>query len=165
VGTAGLSRQSDKRRRRFTVIVAVALAAAVLTVAGAYWRGRKHQEKAGPAPQPLPANVKNQLSGYTYTQSEGDRRIFTVHAARTVAFNQGGATVLKDVYVEVFGPTGLRHDILRTEQCNYDPNSGELTADGKVSIELNQLDAVLSKPAPGALHVLDRSSYPVFVET
>jgi lipopolysaccharide export system protein LptA len=140
------------------VIVAASLAAAVVGVAIAYWQSLVHKDKSVILPQSLPTNVDQQLSGYTFTRSEGQRKIFTVHAARTVSFTQGGATVLQDVYVEIFGPTGTRHDVLRTDQCNFDPKTQELFAAGKVNMELNDFEDENPDPAK---HKPD----PVFVET
>ena len=146
MGSQSLSQQTDHWRRRVTALVAVALGVTMLIVAGAYWRGRTRKDSGAPLPQALPNNVDQQLSGYTYTVSDGERRIFTIHAAKTLSFTKGGSTVLQDVYVEVFGPAGNRHDVLRTEQCDYNVQSGELFAVGKVKIELNDL----GKALPGA---------------
>jgi lipopolysaccharide export system protein LptA len=88
-------------------------------------------------PQSVPIDVHQQLSGYTFTHSDGDRRVFTIHAARTVSFKLGGATVLEDVLVELFGRTGKRHDLLRTQRCNYNSQNGDLFSSGPVHIELN----------------------------
>jgi len=109
--------------------VAAAVAATLLVVAWGYWRGSRHEVKLLP-PRNLPAHAEQQLSGYSFTRSMGGRRIFTVHAAKSVAFDQGGATVLEDVWVELFGAQDTRHDILGTHQCKYNPQTGALTADG-----------------------------------
>jgi lipopolysaccharide export system protein LptA len=143
MGTTGFGQHSDRGTKRIALIVAGALAVAVFSVAGAYWSRRAYKEVAVPHPQKLPSNVNQQLSGFTYTRSEGRRRIFTVHAARNVAFNQGSPTILEDVYVEVYGATGLRHDVMRTERCEYNSTSGELFAAGKVNIQLNNPGTVL----------------------
>jgi len=62
-------------------------------------------------PPELPKNVNQQLSGVTFTRFDKWRRLFVIHAARTLAYKQGGMTELKDVYVEYFGHSGkpLRH--------------------------------------------------------
>src|SRR5690348_14188745 len=161
LGTQSLSQQTDRRRRRFAVIVAATLGVTVLAVGIAYWQSLIHKEKSMTLPQTLPQNVDQQLSGYTYTRSEGERKIFTVHAARTVSLTQGGSTVLQDVYVEIFGPAGARHDVLRTDQCGYDPKTGELFAAGKVTMELNDFDGANTAATSPAGHKQD----PVFVET
>lgn len=112
-------------------------------------------------PQTIPTNVDQQLSGYTYTRSEGERKIFTLHAARTVSFTEGSSTVLQDVYVEIFGPTGNRRDVLRTDRCDFEPKTQELFAAGKVKMELNDF----TDAKPGAASPLQSRQDPLFVET
>ena len=129
--------QVARRRKLVIRIVSGALAATLLTVGLTYWRSRRRADKPVRAPQVLPTNVNQQLSGYSFTRSDEGRQIFTVHAARTVAFKQGGTTVLEDVFVEVFGRTGNRRDVLRTRRCQYNAQSGDLYSAGKVEIELN----------------------------
>jgi len=126
-----------RRRKLITGIVAGALGATLIAVATGYWWRRRHDDKPVRVPQTLPVNVNQQLSGYTFTRSDEGRQIFSVHAARTVAFKQGGTTVLEDVFVEVFGRTGTRRDVLRTRRCDYNTQSGDLFSSGTVEIELN----------------------------
>jgi len=118
-------------------VVGGALAVATLVISVAYWVASTHKEKPVVLPQSVPIDVHQQLSGYTFTHSDGDRRVFTVHAARTVSFQQGGSTVLEDVLVELFGRTGKRRDIMRTQKCNYNSQNGDLFSSGPVHIELN----------------------------
>ena len=126
-----------RRKKLIAGIVSGALAVTVMVVTLAYWRSFSRQKKILVPPPPVPSDVHQQLSGYTFTRSDEGRQIFTVHAARTVAFKQGGATVLEDVYVEVFGKTGDRRDVLRTRRCDYNQQSGDLFSAGTVQIELN----------------------------
>lgn len=143
------------------MVVAASLGLVALSVTVAYWQSLNRKDKAVILPQTLPSNVDQQLSGYTSTLSDGAHKIFTVHAARTVSFTQGGSTVLHDVYVEIFGPTGTRHDVLRTDQCNYTPQTGELFAAGKVKMELNDF----TDAKPGAAAPVQSRQDPLFVET
>jgi len=129
--------QVARRRKLITRIVTGALGATLVAVAAGYWWSRRRDDKPVRAPQTLPSNVNQQLSGYTFTRSDEGRQIFSVHAARTVAFKQGGTTVLEDVFVEVFGRTGARRDVLRTRRCDYNTQSGDLFSSGTVEIELN----------------------------
>jgi len=129
--------QVVRHRKLITGIVVGALATTLLAVALTYWWSRSRKEKPLGVPQALPSDVHQQLSGYTFTRSDEGRRIFTVHAARTVAFKNGGTTVLEDVFVEVFGRAGNRRDVLRTRRCDYNTQSGDLFSAGKVEIELN----------------------------
>ena len=133
----GSGERVTRRRNVFTWMVGGALTLATLGVSTAYWFSTRHKEKAVVLPESVPRDVNQQLSGYTATHSDGDRRVFTVHAARTVSFTQGGAMVLEDVLVELFGRTGNRHDIMRTERCDYDTQNNDLTTSGPVHIELN----------------------------
>jgi lipopolysaccharide export system protein LptA len=118
-------------------VVGGALAATTLAVSVAYWVATTHKEKPVVLPQSVPIDVHQQLSGYTFTRSDEGRRVFTIHAARTVSFKQGGATVLEDVLVELFGRTGKRRDLMRTQRCDYNSQNGDLVSPGPVHIELN----------------------------
>jgi lipopolysaccharide export system protein LptA len=114
-----------------------ALTVMALAVSVAYWVATRHKEKPVVLPQSVPIDVHQQLSGYTFTRSDEGRRVFTIHAARTVSFKQGGTTVLEDVLVELFSRTGKRHDLMRTQRCNYNSQNGDLSTSGPVHIELN----------------------------
>jgi lipopolysaccharide transport protein LptA len=83
------------------------------------------------------ADVQQQLAGYTLTHNDQNRPVFTIHAARTVAYQQSKSTMLEDVTVEVFGRQGDRSDILRTHRCEYNPASGDFISSGPVEIELS----------------------------
>ncbi|HLY59476.1 MAG TPA: LPS export ABC transporter periplasmic protein LptC [Terriglobia bacterium] len=161
MGTQTISQQSDRRRRRFALVVAGSLGLVTVGVTVAYWHSLNRKDKAVILPKILPTNVDQQLSGYTYTRSEGDRKIFTLHAARTVSFTEGSTTVLQDVYVEIFGPTGNRRDVLRTEQCDFDPKTQELFAAGNVKMELNDF----ANTKQGATAPVQSRQDPLFVET
>jgi lipopolysaccharide export system protein LptA len=118
-------------------LIGGALTLAILGVSTAYWLASRHKEQPLVLPESVPTDVHQQLSGYTATHSDGDRRVFTVHAARTLSFKQGGSMVLEDVMVELFGRTGTRHDIMRTGRCDYNSQNHDLSIPGPVHIELN----------------------------
>jgi len=137
MATAVFGQKEARRKKWITGAVIGALALTIVGVGVAYWVGMAQKEKPLPTSTSVPANVHQQLSGYTVTRSDGGRQIFTVHAARTVAFKEGGTTVLEDVMVEVFGKAGNRHDLLRTQRCDYNPGSGDFFSSGRVEIEIN----------------------------
>jgi LPS export ABC transporter protein LptC/lipopolysaccharide transport protein LptA len=118
-------------------LVAGALSVVVLVVAVVYVLNLAHPEKSAPVPETLPKNINQTLSGYTFTRSEGGRQVFTVRAARTVAFKDGGKTLLEDVTVEVYGSTARRRDILKAQQCDYQTETGSLSCLSNVEIELD----------------------------
>ncbi len=136
----GLGKQANWHKDLITWALAGALVVTALAVGGAYWKATRHKEKPVALPENVPTDIHQQLSGYTVTHSDGSRRVYTVHAARTISFKQGGATVLDDVMVELFGKAGKRRDVLRTQQCNYNPLNGDLMSSGPVYIELNAED-------------------------
>jgi len=132
-----LGQRATRHKNLMTWVLGGALTVTALAVSGAYWVATRHKEKPVVLPQSVPVDIHQQLSGYTVTHSDGDRRVYTVHAARTVSFKQGGTTVFEDVLVELFGRTGKQHDIMRTERCDYDSQDGDLFTSGPVHIELN----------------------------
>jgi lipopolysaccharide export system protein LptA len=123
-----------------------AISLTTLAVGLTYWMAT-HRRTAPEHPLPSPApDVQQQLSGYSFTRSDQGHPVFTIHAARTVSYQESKATVLEDVTVQVFGRKGDRGDILRTNRCQYDVQSGDFFASGPVTIEL----APHSAEVPGA---------------
>ncbi len=106
-------------------------------IAGSYWLGRDNSGKGVQPILTVAKDVQQQASGYTFTRSDEGRQVFTIHAQRTVAFKEGGTTVLEGVQVELFGKDGNRRDVLRTSLCDYNTQSGDLFSSGSVEIELN----------------------------
>jgi lipopolysaccharide export system protein LptA len=158
VATAGLGLDRVRRRKWLTGLLVGGLSVTALAVALTYWISVTRKGQPARIPPSPPADVRQQLSGYTFTRSDEGRAIFTVHAARTVAFREGKTTVLEDVMVEVFGHTGGRRDILRTHRCQYNSQSGDFFSSGPVEIELN----AQSRDLPGTGL---RGKHPVLLET
>jgi len=126
---------SRSRKRRLAVLLGAAAVVVFATITVSYWKSLKKAVHATTVVPTLPKNVDRSLSGYTFTRSEGGRQTFTIHAARTLAYKDGGETVLQDVRVEIFGREGNRHDSLTAGQCVND-KSGALSCSGKAEIEL-----------------------------
>ena len=172
-GTVKHSIQRQGRGRRW--IKTFAIAGLVITtgiVVGAYWLGKSTRQKPLPKPPDLPRNVNQQLSGVTFTRSDKGRRLFVIHASRTLAFKQGGSTLLKDVYVEFFGRSGNRYDILRTAEGEYNPLTGNLSTPGDVDLVLNaspsQIADLASKPGQtvnGTPDGADAAPQSVYIKT
>lgn len=136
MGTRELGLGRARRQRWLTGLVVGGISVTALAVGFTYWISSTHQ--AGPARAlPSPASgVQQQRSGFTFTRSDQGRAVFTVHAARAVSY-QSKSTSLEDVTVELFGRSGDRNDILRTQHCEYDSQSGDFFGSGPVSIELS----------------------------
>jgi lipopolysaccharide export system protein LptA len=136
--------------RWIKILAAAGLIITAGIIAGTYWLGKTNSRKFLPKPPALPKNVNQQLSGFTFTRSDKGRQLFVIHAARTLSFKQGGSVALKDVYVEFFGRSGKRYDLLTTPEGKYNPSTGNLATPGDVELILNaspsQLQNLISRP-------------------
>jgi len=136
-------------KRWVKVLAGAGLLATVAVVLATVWLGNTKRQTPLPKPPQLPKDVNQQLSGVTFTRSENGRRVFVIHAARTLAYKQGGSTVLKDVYVEYFGQSGNRYDIMRTPEGAYNPATGNLSTPGDVELVLNASPTQMAGVAGG----------------
>ena len=134
--------QTLRRNRWIAAIVAGGLTVTVLTIALTYWWKRRRREDPVPVTQTLPNNANQQSSGYTFTTSQEGQRIYTVHAARTLALKEGDTTILENVMVEFFGRANGRQDVLSSQRCEYNARSGDLLSPGKTQMVLNANSAL-----------------------
>ena len=138
MGTRELNADRVRRRKLVTGVVIGGLLVTALIVATTFWNSvathKDHPLSLPPSPAP---GVHQQLSGYTFSRSDGNRTLFTLHAARTVAFKEGKTTELEDVVVDFYGRDGEHRNTLRTHVCQYNPQSGDFFSSGPVEIELN----------------------------
>ncbi|HKD92489.1 MAG TPA: LPS export ABC transporter periplasmic protein LptC, partial [Terriglobales bacterium] len=113
----------------------------IAIVAGflAYGRYRTRQIVRS-IPQKLGANIQQTAQGFTYSQSEGGRTLFTIHASQMVQFREGGHTQLKDVNIIIYGRDSSRFDQIYGSGFEYDPQQRIVRAGGEVHIDL-QADA------------------------
>jgi len=138
----------DARRKRLIRLLGLILVVTVAVILTALWASFRRRTAAVKVSAPLPQNVNRRLSGYTFTRSEEGRQIFTIHAARTLAYDGGVSTVLEGVQVVIFGRRGNRHDEIQTEQCTYYNSSGALACHGAASVKL---ESVAQTQAPAGL--------------
>jgi lipopolysaccharide export system protein LptA len=147
-----LQRQQERytrRRNRLRRLLALVLAATAAAVGLAFWAALHRKNTLNNVRANLPQNVARRLSGETYTRSEQGREIFTIHAARTLAYNQGSSTLLEDVHVVIFGRTGNQHDEIQADRCRYDTETGAMACYGKASITLETSPSkTLAQAAP-----------------
>ncbi|HEX5412801.1 MAG TPA: LptA/OstA family protein [Terriglobia bacterium] len=119
-------------------------------VLGAYWLAKSERRSPLPKPPALPKDVHQQLSGVTFARTDKGRQLFVIHAARTLAYKEGGSILLKDVDVEFFGRSGQRRDILRTPEGEYNQTTGNLSTPDDVEMVLNatpsQLKVLAANP-------------------
>src|SRR2546429_5360789 len=51
---------------------------------------------------------------------DGNQKIFTVEASKATDFRDKDASLLEDVKITIFGKKGERHDLIRTQSCQYE---------------------------------------------
>lgn len=159
-------------RRWIKLLTGTGLVITAGIVLGTYWLGRAQRQAPLPKPPELPKNANQQLSGVTFTRSDNGQQLFVIHAARTLAYNQGGSTLLKDVYVEFFGRSGNRYDILRTPEGEYNTLTGNLSTPGAVEMVLNAAPSQLKdlaanpdQPINQAPADVEAARQPVYIRT
>jgi lipopolysaccharide export system protein LptA len=116
-----------------------AAAAILLTVivAGVYLRRNlQAREVRKTAPPPVPPTVQQRSAEFSFSKVEKDRTIFTVRASRATAFKQGSKNLLEDVWITIYGRSGLRLDNIHTQSCDYLSDRGQVICAGKVTIDL-----------------------------
>src|SRR5664279_1434067 len=105
-----MKRSEAARFARLSALSAFILAA----LTGGIYLQRKWVEhrEAKKAPPPPPTDVERQSSGITFSQGDGDRIVYTVHASKSTDFRGQDASLLEEVVVTAFGKKGDRHDVM-----------------------------------------------------
>ncbi len=85
----------------------------------------------------IPANMDKTGKGFTFSQSAGQKTLFTIHAAGFQQYKDGGKAELSDVSIVVYGREENRSDQIYGSKFSYDPVSGDVTAEGEVHIDLD----------------------------
>lgn len=85
----------------------------------------------------IPANLVKTGTGFTFSQSAGQKTLFTIHAAGFQQYKDSGKAELSDVSIVVYGREENRSDQIYGSKFSYDPSSGDVTAEGEVHIDLD----------------------------
>ena len=122
----------------------------VAIVAGMYfyaqWRLRQFVHTI---PAKLGIEIQQTAEGFSISKSEAGRTQFTVSASKAVQFKQGGRAELHNVKIVVYGKDASRFDRITGDDFEYDPASGDVSAKGRVLIDL--------EANPEGLHHSDQS--------
>src|ERR1039457_4823982 len=109
----------------------------VAIVAGMYFYARSSLRHALHAiPAKLGLDIQQTAEGFSISKSEAGRTQFTVSASKAVQFKQGGRAELHNVKIVVYGKDASRFDRITGDDFEYDPASGEVSAKGRVLIDL-----------------------------
>src|SRR5580704_3434507 len=90
-----------------------------------YWTRLKDQ-KQPPKSSPLAKGLDRLFEGLTFTQKNGNRKVFTVHAKSDLGYSDNKSLV-QDVDVTIYGDKDSdppRH--VKSKQCSYDQKSNDI---------------------------------------
>jgi len=149
--------------RRLGNWMAAAAVVVVLVVAGFYLYARYRVSRAvKDIPRQLGVDVEQSTRGFRYSKSEGGRTLFSIRASQAVRYAAGGRAQLKDVNIVVYGRQSNRYDQIYGADFQYDPQSGDISAQGEVDIDLeaNGAGAVSPDQAPP-----EESKNPIHLKT
>lgn len=102
-----------------------------------YLRGILKSVPVAQLPKSIPANVEKSGKGFTFSQSEGGKTLFTIRAASFQQYKESGKAELQDVSIIVYGRDQDRSDQIYGSQFSYDQKTGDITAEGEVHIDLD----------------------------
>jgi lipopolysaccharide export system protein LptA len=109
----------------------------IVIVGGMYFYARWRVSKAvHQIPAKLGLDIQQTAEGFSISKSELGRTEFTVSASKAVQFKQGGRAELHNVKIVVYGKDSGRFDRIAGENFEFDPASGDVTAKGRVLIDL-----------------------------
>ncbi len=122
------------RLRRWFALGAILM---IATVAGMYFYARWRVRNAvHEVPAKIGLEVQQTAEGFSISKSVEGRTQFTVSASKAVQFKGGGRAELHDVKIVVYGKDSGRFDRITGDDFEYDPGSGNVSAKGKVLIDL-----------------------------
>ena len=122
------------RLRRWFAACAILM---ILIVGGMYFYARWRVSKAvHEIPAKLGLDIQQTAEGFSISKSEQGRTQFTVSASKAVQFKKGGHAELHNVKIVVYGKDSSRFDRIAGDNFEFDPTSGDVTAKGRVLIDL-----------------------------
>ena len=143
--------QEAARYARWAAVMAAAIA---LVVAGVYSKRAIQAARARhSAPASVPATVQQQSAEFKFTKMEQDRAVFTIRASTATRFKDEDRSLLKDVWITIYGRAGDRNDNIHTRECSYEPKSGDVHCAGNVEIDIQGANPASGKPADKQLQV------------
>jgi lipopolysaccharide export system protein LptA len=135
---------SITRLRRWIAALAIVFP---LSIAGVYFYARHRvQNTLRQIPQKMGLDIQQTAEGFTISKSEQGRTLFKVQASKAVQFKRGGHTELHNVSITMYGRDATRFDRISGDDFEYDPQSGDVTANGEVQIELEANPEGLAHP-------------------
>ena len=125
---------SISRLRRWFAGAAIFVCIAVL---GTYFYAKHRVTNAlKQVPGKIGVEIQQSAHGFTISKSDQGRTLFKLQASKAVQFKQGGRAELHDVTITIYGRGSSRFDQVYGQDFEYDQQSGNVTSNGEVSIDL-----------------------------
>jgi lipopolysaccharide export system protein LptA len=122
------------RLRRWLAATAVLFTA---VIAGMYLSARlREHDVLKEIPGKIGVEIKQTASGFQFSKSEAGRTVFTIRAHDVKQFKLNGHAELHDVNIVLYGRDSSRFDQIYGNNFVYDQESGDVTAQGEVQIDL-----------------------------
>jgi len=122
------------RLRRWFALGAILM---ITTVAGMYFYARwRLRTVVHDVPAKMGLNIQQTAEGFSISKSVEGRTQFTVSASKAVQFKEGGLADLHHVKITIYGKDASRFDRISGDDFEFDPVSGNVTAKGRVLIDL-----------------------------
>lgn len=120
----------------------------LLVVAGFYLYGfYKVKKQIEHVQRKIPAELAQSIKGFTFSKSSPDgHTLFTIHASRAEQFKEGQRAELHDVNIVIYGRKSDRFDRIYGSDFRWDPQSGDIVANGDVDIDLEADAGGASRP-------------------
>jgi lipopolysaccharide export system protein LptA len=108
-----------------------------LAVFGTYFYARHRVTNAlKQVPGKIGLEIQQSAQGFTISKSEQGRTLFRLQAKKAIQFKQGLRAELHDVTITLYGRDSSRFDQVYGQDFEYDQQSGNVTSNGEVSIDL-----------------------------
>ena len=133
-------------RLRVWLLVGAGLLAAVIAAFLGYAHYRTHRFLTE-LPGRLGVDIRQETNAFTYSQSDGKKTIYTIHAAKAIEHKNGKYT-LRDVGIVLYGRKEERADRIYGNEFEYDQSAGLIRAVGEVQLDL---EAPAAKDAAGKM--------------
>src|SRR5579864_5364368 len=119
----------------------------IAVVSGFYLYARYRVQRAvRNLPDRLGVNIQQDTQGFTYSQAVGGHTIYSITASNAVRYKQGGKAELHNVKIVSYGRNSDRLDQISGDDFEYDAQTGDIAAKGKVGIQLQAVEGGASIP-------------------
>lgn len=126
---------------RYALLAAIAAGLVALAVAATFVRREWQAARAlRNIPAPVAKSIQQQSLEFSFSKVSGQQTIFTVHAARATEYTGKKRRLLEDVEIVVHGNRGERNDRIRTQSCDYQPETESIVCEGAVQLDLENAD-------------------------